>query len=62
MLAKWEKHGLDEVADLIIANVDELKTSEQWTSGFEPAPMTYINQRRWEDELMSDIPPSRRAI
>lgn len=62
VLAKWEKHGLDEVADLIIANVDELKTSEQWTSGFEPAPLTYINQRRWEDELMSDIPPSRRAI
>jgi uncharacterized protein YdaU (DUF1376 family) len=60
--AKWEKHGLDEVADLIIANVEELKSSEQWTSGFEPAPLTYINQRRWEDELMSDIPPSRRAI
>jgi uncharacterized protein YdaU (DUF1376 family) len=60
--AKWEKHGLDEVADLIIANVEDLKSSEQWTSGFEPAPLTYINQRRWEDELMSDIPPSRRAI
>lgn len=60
--AKWEKHGLDEVADLIITNVDSLKTSEQWTNGYEPAPLTYINQRRWEDELMSDIPPSRRAI
>ena len=60
--AKWEKHGLDEVADVIIAHVDSIKTSEQWTSGYEPAPLTYINQRRWEDELMSDIPPSRRAI
>ena len=36
--------------DQIIAHVSSMKTSEQWTSGFEPAPMTYINQRRWEDE------------
>ena len=60
--AKWQKQGLDEVADVIVAHVESIKSSEQWTSGFEPAPLTYINQRRWEDELMSDIPPSRRAI
>jgi uncharacterized protein YdaU (DUF1376 family) len=60
--AKWIKHRLDEVADTIIANVSDLKTTEQWTSGFEPAPMTYINQRRWEDESMVDIMPARRAI
>ena len=59
--AKWEKHGLDEVADLIIANVEDLKSSEQWTSGFEPAPLTYINQRRWEDETQPAT-PSRRVI
>ncbi len=50
VLAKWEKHNLDEVADIIIANVDDLKSSEQWIGGFEPAPLTYINQRRWEDD------------
>ena len=50
VLAKWEKHGLDDFADVIIANVKALKASEQWLGGFEPAPMTYINQRRWEDE------------
>lgn len=59
---KWAKAKLDEVADQIIANVESLKTTEQWTTGFEPAPMTYINQRRWEDDVMSDIPPSRRVI
>jgi uncharacterized protein YdaU (DUF1376 family) len=48
--AKWQRHHLDKVADQIIAHVASMKTSEQWTSGFEPAPMTYINQRRWEDE------------
>lgn len=62
VLVKWQKAGLDEVADVIIANVNDLKTSEQWTGGFEPAPMTYINQRRWEDEMTTDVAPSRRVI
>lgn len=51
---KWAKQNLDEVADLIIANVNDLKSSEQWLSGFEPAPMTYINQRRWEDDYFPE--------
>ena len=59
---KWAKAGLDAVAETIIAQVKILKSSEQWTGGFEPAPLTYINQRRWEDDIMSDIPPSRRVI
>ena len=52
---------LDAVADQIIANVNSLKTSEQWTTGYEPAPLTYINQRRWED---GDAQPTlgRRVI
>jgi uncharacterized protein YdaU (DUF1376 family) len=47
---KWLKYDLDMVADRIIASVAKLKKTEQWTSGFDPAPLTYINQRRWEDE------------
>jgi uncharacterized protein YdaU (DUF1376 family) len=47
---KWAKHGLDSEAETIIAQVNALKVTEQWTSGFEPAPLTYINQRRWEDD------------
>ena len=47
---KWDKQDLDMVADRIIASVAKLKKTEQWTSGFDPAPLTYINQRRWEDE------------
>jgi hypothetical protein len=45
---------LDEVADRIIAHVNALKVTEQWTTGFEPAPLTYINQRRWEDETPAE--------
>ena len=47
---KWAKGGLDSVAETIIAQVNKLKVTEQWTGGFEPAPLTYINQRRLEDD------------
>jgi uncharacterized protein YdaU (DUF1376 family) len=47
---KWAKAGLDSVAETIIAQVNILKVTDQWTGGFEPAPLTYINQRRWEDD------------
>jgi len=59
--AKWVKHNLDAIAPRIIAHVNASKQTEQWTSGYEPAPLTYLNQKRWEDE-----PPEafagRRAI
>ena len=60
--AKWQRHHLDKVADQIIAHVASMKTSEQWTSGFEPAPMTYINQRRWEDENTASGAVSMRRV
>ena len=60
--AKWEKHNLDAVADRIIASVESLKSSEQWTSGFEPAPLTFINQRRWEDENTASGSISGRRV
>jgi uncharacterized protein YdaU (DUF1376 family) len=58
---KWDKHDLDMVADRIIASVAKLKKTEQWTSGFDPAPLTYINQRRWEDEV-GEQSAERRVI
>jgi hypothetical protein len=49
------------VAQVIIAQVNALKVTEQWTSGFEPAPLTYINQRRWEDDAGTPV-IARRVI
>jgi uncharacterized protein YdaU (DUF1376 family) len=46
---KWGKMKLDAVADQILNHIGVMKKSEQWTSGYEPAPLTYLNQRRWED-------------
>lgn len=47
---KWAKQGLDALAEQIIGHVTAMKGTEQWQTGFEPAPLTYINQRRWEDD------------
>jgi uncharacterized protein YdaU (DUF1376 family) len=52
--AKWKRQALDPLADKIIASVTRLRTSEQWVSGFEPAPLTFINQKRWEDDSSTD--------
>jgi uncharacterized protein YdaU (DUF1376 family) len=48
---KWKKNHLDTIADKIIAHVDACKDSEQWRNGYEPAPLTYLNQGRYEDEV-----------
>ena len=63
VLAKWERQALDPLADKIIASVTHLKASEQWIGGFEPAPLTFINQKRWEDDLETDsVLIGRRVI
>jgi uncharacterized protein YdaU (DUF1376 family) len=60
--AKWKRHALDPLADKIIASVARLKASEQWLSGFDPSPLTYINQRRWEDDAGQQQATARRVI
>lgn len=59
--AKWSKMVLDPLADQIIASVTRLKASEQWLTGFEPAPLTFLNQKRWEDGESEPV-VMRRAI
>lgn len=51
----WERRELDALADQILAHLEALKPSEQWRKGFEPAPLTYLSQNRWED---GEAPPS----
>jgi hypothetical protein len=46
---RWAARGLDAQADGIVAHVQALKATRNWREGFEPAPLTYLNQRRWED-------------
>jgi uncharacterized protein YdaU (DUF1376 family) len=46
----WIKHDLEAKVDQIVAHVSSMKGTTQWLSGYEPAPKTYLNQRRWLDE------------
>lgn len=51
----WEKlNPSDETMGLIIHALDRFKQSSQWIQNngqYIPYPATWLNQRRWEDEL-----------
>lgn len=47
---KWTSQKLDMFADQIILHVMEIKKTKQWIDGYDPAPFTYLNGRRWEVE------------
>lgn len=55
-LAVWKRKNLGKHIDQIVANIKALKTSKQWVDGFEPAPLTYLNQDRWADEVIVEKP------
>lgn len=55
--AKWEAKRLDRFAKVIVAHVRAMKNSAQWREGFEPAPLTYLNQARWEDPVDASPDP-----
>jgi uncharacterized protein YdaU (DUF1376 family) len=44
----WKRFGLDAVAGDIRTHVERLKAGDGWRNGFVPAPLVYLNQRRWE--------------
>jgi len=56
----WQRRNLEPTAAQIIAHVAAMKVTEQWRTGYEPAPLTYLNQRRWEDGMPSAQPRERR--
>lgn len=55
---KWQAKKLNLQADSIIGHIRAIKNSQQWQDGFAPAPLTYINQERWHDEIHSDTAPA----
>lgn len=48
-LEKWHRHGWDDEADAIVAHVTAMKATRKWLDGYEPAPLTYLNNERWRD-------------
>jgi len=50
----WEKQNPN--LDVVVASVEAQMTSEQWQKDngqYIPNPATWLNQKRWEDELLS---------
>jgi len=59
----WVKNGMDEHVDRIVSHVSRLKGTAQWLTGFEPAPQTYLNQKRWlDDEVATTALPFGRKV
>jgi hypothetical protein len=54
-LEKWKSKDLDLIADKVIAYVKSMKETKQWKEGFVPAPMTLLNQERWNDGNVTHI-------
>jgi hypothetical protein len=59
----WQKIKMDkdELLRLCLDAIKWQKLTEQWRRDncqFVPHPTTYINQRRWEDEMPDDIDPN----
>ncbi len=54
-LEKWKAKDLDLIADRIIGYVKSMKQTKQWKEGFVPAPMTLLNQERWDDGNVTHI-------
>lgn len=48
-LAKWKSKNFDSIADKIFAHIATQKNTQKWQTGYEPAPMTYLNGERWND-------------
>jgi hypothetical protein len=60
-LDSWKKAKAEGIADTVIADVERRKLSSSWTKDagqFIPAPLAYLNQRKWEgaDVSVNDDP------
>jgi len=48
-LERWANKNLDGIADEVIGYVKKMKDTQSWKDGFSPAPLTLLNQERWND-------------
>ena len=59
----WRAKNFDPTAEVIVAHVESLKASEQWRDEqYIPAPLVYLNKRRWEGAEAEEAKPLRVAL
>jgi hypothetical protein len=64
-LSRWKAKNLHEVASQIIGHVQRLKQSNEWrkdSGQYVPAPLTYLNQGRWEAPLVTVTEATTTAV
>jgi DNA-binding MarR family transcriptional regulator len=54
-LERWANKNLDAIADEVISYVKKMKDSKSWKEGFSPAPLTLLNQERWNDGEVQQV-------
>jgi len=57
----WKRGGFEAQAEQIVAHVEAMKISLDWRKdggAFIPAPLAYLNQRRWEGADTTGVQPS----
>lgn len=62
-LEAWKKAGAEPQAALVVAHVERMKASPEWRRDggqYIPAPLVYLNQRRWEGVDEGGQAPSGR--
>jgi hypothetical protein len=59
---RWKAKKYYKIADQIIGHVEAMKQSKQWKDGFSPAPITYIQQMRWLDDVQVERKPWEGGI
>ena len=47
-LEVWVKRGCEASAEAILEHVAAMVVTDDWQRGYVPAPLVYLNQRRWE--------------
>lgn len=48
---KWESKKLDTKIDEIISFIEKAKKSDRWKKGFIKAPLVFLNQESWNDDV-----------
>ena len=57
-MERWANKNIDAIADEVIGYVKRMKDTQSWKDGFSPAPLTLLNQERWND---GEAPKLRNA-
>lgn len=55
-LAAWQRMNCDAITARILEHVRSMKASDGWIRGFIPAPLTYLNQARWDGAESASTP------